>query len=104
MSRMPRAVTARPRLALSILVGGAVALLMASLFAATLDAPSAVVLTAVTLAVGAVLGINSRQVAALAAGALAPHRRPADEAPSFLPGRATDPAHHPLRPRAPGLV
>lgn len=95
--------TTRLRLTLAIKVGGAVALLVPSLFATTLDAPSAVVLAAVAAAVAAVVGLNSH-VATPVASALAPQPRTADEAPAFLPGRVTDPLHHPLRPRAPGLV
>lgn len=103
MSRVSGAGTARLRLALALMVGGAVALLMPSLFSATVDAPSAVVLTAVALAMAAV-GLNGRRVSTLVSGELALPLHPADEAVSFLAGGVTDPVHHPLRPRAPGLA
>ena len=83
------------------MVGGAVALLVPSLFATTVDAPSAVVLAALVMALAVAVGLNSH-VATLAASVLAEPPRAADEAPSFLAGRVTDPVHHPLRPRAPG--
>lgn len=103
MSRMVGAVTPRLRFALAIMVGGTAALLMPSLFATTVDAPSAVVLAALVMALAAAVCVNSH-VATLAATALAPVPRTADEVPSFLAGRVTDPIHHPLRPRAPGLT
>ncbi len=103
MSRMVGAATARVRLALALVVGGAVALLIPALLATTMDTPSAAVLVAVALAVAAVVALNS-QVATSVPGALAPQSRAADEAPPVLAGRVTDPSHHPLRPRAPGLV
>jgi hypothetical protein len=103
MSRMGGAVTARLRLALAIVVGSAVALLMPSLFATTVDAPSAALLAVLAVALTAALGRN-RLVAVPVTSALAPQPGTADEAPSFLAGRVTDPVHHPLRPRAPGLA
>jgi hypothetical protein len=103
MSRIVGAVAARRRLALALTLGGAIALLMPSLLATTGDAPSAVVLVAVVAAVAAVVGLTG-QAAILVAGAPAPQPRTANVAPGCLAGRATDPAHHPLRPRAPGLV
>jgi hypothetical protein len=98
---MSGAVTARLRLALVVMVGSAVALLMPSLFATTMDAPSAAVLAALAVAVAAALGGN-RLVAIPVTSALAPQPGTVDEAPSFLAVRVTDPVHHPLRPRAPG--
>ena len=103
MSRMVGAATARLRLALALVVGGVVALLMPSLLATTMDAPSAALMVAVTIALAAVAGLNSL-IATSMPRALAPQPRTADETPSFLAARVTDPLHHPLRPRAPGLV
>jgi hypothetical protein len=103
MSRRLGNATARLRLALVLMVGGAVALLMPSLFAAAADTPSAVVLAAVAVAAAAVVRLNSHVVASVAS-ALAPQPRSADEVPALLAGRATDPRRHPLRPRAPGLA
>ena len=101
MSRI-HAVKTRLRLGLAIMVGSAVALLMPSLFGMTGDAPSAVLLTALALAVAAVVALN-KHVATVVATAL-PQPRTTNDAPSFLAGRVTDPVHHPLRPRAPGLA
>jgi hypothetical protein len=103
MSRMIGAATTRLRLWLALVVGGALTLLTPSLFAATLDAPTAAVLMAVALALAAVAVLLSH-VAAPVPGALTPRSRAADEAPPVLASRVTDPLHHPLRPRAPGLV
>jgi hypothetical protein len=103
MSRTVGAVTARLRFALAVLLGGAVALLMPSLFATTVDSPSAVVLAAVAAAVAAMFGPHSR-VAASVARVLVPQPRAAEDTPAFLARRVADPVHHPLRPRAPGLV
>ena len=85
------------------MVGGAISLLTPSLLATTVDGPSAVVLVALALTATAVAVLLSH-VATPVAGTLAPHARAADEVAPVLTGRVTDPLHHPLRPRAPGLV
>lgn len=103
MSRMLGAVTPGLRFALGIMAGGAVALLMPSLFATTVDSPSAAVLAALVVALAVAVGLNSH-VATYVSSALAEPPRAAEEAPSFLAARVTDPVHHPLRPRAPGLA
>ncbi len=102
MSRMVGAATARLRLAIALVVGGAFALLMPSLLATTMDAP-AVVLAALALALAAVVGLSSH-IATPVPRSTAPPPHAADEVTPFLAGRVTDPLHHPLRPRAPGLV
>ena len=104
MSRMAGATTARLRLALAVLVGGSAALLLPPSLAATAGAPSGVVLAAVALAaLASLVRLNS-----LVAGAQPQRRTPQSRATavpiSFLAGRVTDPLHHPLRPRAPGLA
>jgi len=85
-----------------LMAGGAVALLMPSLFATTVDAPSAAVLAALAVAAVAALARDRLVVIPVTSG-LAPQPGSAAEVPSFLAGRVTDPVHHPLRPRAPGL-
>ena len=83
--------------------GAVVALLMASVLATPVDASSAVVLAALAIAVAAVVVLSSHgAVSVPTAFALQPGT--ADESPNFLAARVTDPQHHPLRPRAPGLV
>jgi CBS domain containing-hemolysin-like protein len=104
MSRMVGTTTARVRLVLAFVLGGPVAVLMPSLFTTMLDASSAGVLASVAVAaVASVLG-HHVLVATGVPRALAPQSRATQEAPSFLAARVTDPLHHPLRPRAPGLV
>ena len=103
MSRMVGAATARLRLAVALVVGGAFALLMPALLATTMDAPSVALMAAVAVALAAVVGLSSL-IATSVPRAMAPPPHAADEAPSFLAARVTDPLHHPLRPRAPGLV
>ena len=61
-------------------------------------------LAIVTMALAALVRLDVRSVALAAAGgrsATAPAR---DAAPLVLTGRVTDPVHHPLRPRAPGMA
>lgn len=84
------------------IVVGALALVMPELLMA-LDAPSAVVLAAVVIAAAAAVTL-CRLVATLATGAPRPPSPAVAAATSYLAGRVTDPVHHPLRPRAPGLV
>ena len=93
MGRAPEYATA--------LLAGVLVLLLPSLVAA--DTPAAVGLAVMAMALvamvrfGAVFGALS----ALTSTAAYATRR---EAPPLLPGRATDPVHHPLRPRAPGTA
>ena len=94
---------ARLRLALAIVVGGAVALLMPSLLVASANPPSAVLLAALAIAVAAVVILNGH-VATLVPRAVTSRRGNTDVVPSRLTGGVTDPRHHPLRPRAPGRV
>ena len=95
------AVVPRLRLALIIVVGGALAALMPSLSATMVEPPSAVVLAALVIALIAAVSLNG-QGAISVARALAPPPRTADATPAYLAARVTDALHHPLRPRAPG--
>ena len=104
MSRMVDATTARLRLALAVLVSGSAALLLPPSLAATTGAPSGVVLATVALAaVAALVSLNSL-VASAQPQKLTPQSGATDVPLPFLAGRVTDPLHHPLRPRAPGLA
>lgn len=94
---------ARMRLALVILVSGALALLMPSLSTATVESPSAVMLTAVAALVAAAVGLG-RRLTSVVSRPLAGQVRGAAETAPFLASRVTDTAHHPVRPRAPGVV
>jgi hypothetical protein len=101
MSRMPEAVIPRLRFALAVMVGGIVALLTPSLLATTVDA-RAVVLAALMVALAAA-GL-SHHGATFATRALASPPRASNDVPVHLAGRVTDPVHHPIRPRAPGMA
>lgn len=90
------------RLAVAWAVGATLATLMPSL-GATVDASSATLLLGLVMATAAVVGF-CRHVAIALPGVHALQSPTADEAPQVLAGRVTDPLHHPLRPRAPGLV
>jgi hypothetical protein len=102
MSRRPDVVTPRLRFALAITVGGMVAVLTPSLLATTVDAP-AVVLAALMVALAAAAGLN-HHVATFATLAMASPPRASNDVPVYLAGRVTDPVHHPIRPRAPGMA
>jgi hypothetical protein len=100
---MTGAATARLRLTLALVAGGALTLLMPSLLASTADGSPAAVLVAVAVAVAAV-AVLLIHVRTPVPGTLAPRSGAADQTTPVPTGRATDPLHHPLRPRAPGLV
>lgn len=95
---------ARARLALVITFSGALALLMPSMSTTSVDASSAVMLTAVAALIAAAVVGPGRQLATVVVSPLAASFRGTDEVPSFLAARVTDTAHHPVRPRAPGVV
>lgn len=103
MRWMVGAATARLRLSLAIVVGGFVALLMPSLLTALATSPSVVVLAAVAVAVAGVVVLGGH-VARFVPRAVTSRSGTTDGVPSCLAGALTDPRHHPLRPRAPGLV
>jgi hypothetical protein len=88
---------------LAVALGGVVALLMPSVSATTLDAPSAMVAAALAAVVAAVVVLSSGCTTSTPR-ALALQPCMADDVPSLIGGRVTDPLHHPLQPRAPGLV
>ena len=99
MGRSLGAVTALLRVALAVMVGGALALLVPSLVTTTVGAPSTVVLAAIAVAVTAVIALGHPVVVTRAHA----FRHPGGEGtPCFLAERVVDPMHHPLRPRAPG--
>ena len=100
---MTGAATARLRLALALVVGGALTLLMPSLLASTADGSPAAVFVAVALAVAAV-AVLLIHVTTPVPGTMTPRSGAADQSAPVLTARVTDPQHHPLRPRAPGLA
>lgn len=93
------AAAASLRLALSVVLGFLAAFLVLTWAA---DAPTTVLLVAVTASILALLVTNRGAAAALGRSCVvAPHR---GGAPAPRAGRATDAPRHPLRPRAPGVV
>lgn len=110
MDRAVEGATARflarfPALAVALVVavlGVVLGVVMPTLLTTGAEAPSAGA-AVLALALAALLALGQRR-ASLAASL---HRVPAiagDGPPLLLPGRVTDPVHHPVRPRAPGLA
>lgn len=91
------------RLWRAIVVTSVTGLLLPLVLATQANAPSAAVLAALAVALAAVLLLVSH-VAGLVPNALASVPHASADVLSLLAGRVTDPQHHPLRPRAPGLV
>jgi hypothetical protein len=56
------------------------------------------------MALAALVRLDVRSVALAAAGARSATPPAREAAPLVLTGRVTDPVHHPLRPRAPGMA
>jgi hypothetical protein len=100
MSRMVGTTTARLWLALAFVLGGPAALVLAT----TVETSSAPLLAAVAVAALTAMVGPHRLVATAVPRAVAPRSGAPDEPASFLASRVTDPLHHPLRPRAPGLA
>lgn len=96
-------VAARARLALALAVLGAASVLAVVSLDPSSTAQAVMALSALTAA-SALTGMHCL-LAVPAAGphSLRPPRRAAD-IPLVLAGRTTDVVHHPVRPRAPGLV
>lgn len=91
----------RVRLALVLMLGCAIAGLMSLVPAG--ESPSAAVLAAAAMALVSSTSIR-RLVAASAVVSSAPPLSTPTGVPVSLDGQVTDPVHHPLRPRAPGLA
>lgn len=83
-------------------LGLGIAAALPTLGTATAGAPSSGA-AVLTLALVALLVLATRQVL-LAVGPRPGATVVASGPPPLLPGRITDPVHHPLRPRAPGLA
>src|SRR4029077_21298791 len=104
MGRESTRVTAR---LLVVLAGTACALLVMlarSLLSTSAAQSTPLTLAIVTMALAALVRLDLRSVALAAAGAPSATRPARDAAPLVLTGRVTDPVHHPLRPRAPGMA
>jgi len=88
----------RGRTALGVALAAVLAVLLPALVTAEATMPA---VAGLVLALAALLVLAPRSLTRAACAHLA--TAPIDDAPPIvLPGRATDPVHHPLRPRAPG--
>jgi hypothetical protein len=103
MSRAREDIAAPSGVTLATLVGALVAVLLPSLLFTASDTAGLVTIVVLALAVAALAGSGVRCVN-LAAGAVLSGPRRRDRLSPVLPDRATDPVHHPLRPRAPGTA
>jgi hypothetical protein len=100
--RVARDRTTSLRLVLALAVGSAVALALPSLTITGQTAPS-VALATLALAVASMVRVGTVVAVrppARSSYAAVEH----SEQPLHRPGRVTDPSHHPIRTRAPGLV
>ncbi len=102
MSRMGNETT-RASLGLAAVLGSIVTLLLPLMSGTTGDAPLVLVLTGLAVVTLSALRSQARSGGAATQAAA---RIPTDAAGAgdVLDGRPTDAPHHPLRPRAPGLV
>ena len=101
MHRWSRDLLSRVRLPLALTLAAAAGLLLPALVAGA-DAPSVLVIASLAVAVASLVYVAQRRELAPAFVAV---RVRADEASSrTMPGRVTDPVHHPIRRRAPGQV
>lgn len=103
MIRTAAALLAPVRPALTLALVGIASMLAASVLAPSMSAESVVVLAALSTATTARLGIRHLVVLPAAGAGRVPVRW-ADDVLPHLTGLSTDVDHHPLRPRAPGLV
>jgi hypothetical protein len=102
MSRAPEVAPLRRPVALVLLVSGVLALLLPPLLTVGAD-PVTGAVTALAVALVALAGLGVHWVSRRARLAR-PALRSDDAPPLLLTGRVTDPSHHPVRPRAPGLA
>jgi hypothetical protein len=87
--------------ALALAIAGAAGLLLPALLVGA-DAPSALVVATVAVAVAATVLVAAHVVGVPSFATVHVDDRTA--APAAAPGRVTDPVHHPIRRRAPGQV
>ena len=94
---------ASERTSVAAMLGALLALFMPSLLTTASGPAGSVTLAVVTLALAALVRFGVRCVALAADTGTAVPSTDDDTAPA-LSTRVTDPVHHPLRPRAPGLT
>jgi len=85
------------------LVTAGLALLAPMLLLTAVETPVTLSLAVATLVLAALVRLGEHG-AVLAVRVTAVGPPTGDEVPPVLAGRITDPTHHPLRPRAPGLA
>jgi len=100
MSRAPE-VAPLPRPVSLLLLGGVFALLLPPMVTVGAD-PLGGAVAILAVALVALVGLGVRW--SLRARLARPAFRSADTPTLVLAGRVTDPSHHPVRPRAPGLA
>ena len=100
VSRALENLTGRVREALTVVVGAMLAAVLPVLLTSAADASGPAV-AVLAVAVAVLFAVGMRWVSLRTRCATAPPPA-ADGAEPVLPGRVTDPLHHPLRPRAPG--
>ena len=87
--------------ALALALAGAAGLVLPTLLVGA-DAPSALVVATLAAAVAAMVQLAGSTVLVPSFATL--HIDDTAAAPAAVPGRVTDPVHHPIRRRAPGRV
>jgi hypothetical protein len=103
MSRQVEGASTRVSAVLAGVVGVTLAVLVPPLLTAVADPSAGITVAVLAVAMAAWMRLGRPGVLA-ATGAEAVVRRSGDNAPPTLSCRVTDPVHHPLRPRAPGLA
>ena len=104
MGRELTGVTARVWFALAGTACALLVMLAPSLLATSVAESTPLTLALVTMALAALVRLDLRSVALATTGNRSATPPSRDAAPLVLTGRVTDPVHHPLRPRAPGMA
>ncbi len=90
----------RLALTLATVLGAVLAALVPTTL--TAESPSTLVIASLALVVTALVSVGSLVATLPTLSPAARLARAADRSP-LRPGRVTDPVHHPIRPRAPGI-
>jgi hypothetical protein len=102
VNRALEGLTGRVEVALTVMAGFVLAAVLPVMLTSTAD-PSGTAAAVLALAVTVLFAVGMRRFS-LPTPVHAALPPAADGVPPVLPGRITDPLHHPLRPRAPGLA
>ena len=104
MDRAPKGVAPRMAFALLAVACAVLVVLAPSLLMTAAAESGALTFALVTVALAAMVRLGFRSVALAGTGAGCVTCSIGDAVPPVPTGRATDPQHHPLRPRAPGMA